>query len=100
MREWDSRQYKGTEAQRRQDRENRHLLREAKQKEAEAELARKVKALQLLGDEEEAEAPPEPDPPGPSVPEKPSKPQESTGARNKRYELERRRKERLNVTQK
>ena len=37
--EWDSRQYKGTETQRRLDREQRRLIREAKQKGAEAELA-------------------------------------------------------------
>ena len=42
-------------------------------------------------EEEETEAPPEPDPPVPPVLEKPSKTRESTGARNKRYEMERRR---------
>ena len=96
--EWDRKQYKGTEQQRRQERENRRLIREVKQKEAEAELARKVQALQPLGnedddeqEEEETEAPPEPDPPVPPVPEKPSKTRESTGARNKRLEMERRR---------
>ena len=89
------RKYKGTETQRRLDREQRRLVREAKQKKADEELAKKVKALQPIFDddeEEETEAP-EPDPPGPSAPEKPRKPQESVGARNKRLELERRRTE-------
>ena len=92
--EWDFKQ--GTETQRRLDREQRCLAREAKQKKADEELARKVKALQAIFDDdeqEEEEAPPEPDPPVPTVPEKPAKAQESVGARNKRYELERRRKE-------
>ena len=91
--EWDSKQYKGSEAQRKQDRENRHLVREARQKQIEEDLARKVQELQPLGEEEEAEAP-EPDPPVPDlpVPEKPTKAKESVGARNKRLELERRKK--------
>ena len=51
--EWDSKQYKGTEIQRKQDRENRRLMREQKQKENEEELARKIKALQPLGEDED-----------------------------------------------
>ena len=97
--DWDIKQYKGTEEQRRKDRENRRLIREQKQKEKEAELAQKVKALQPLGDEddeEEAEAPPEPDPPvPPPVPVKSTEPAESTAARNRRYEMERRRKDKV-----
>ena len=97
--DWDTKQYKGTEVQRRQDRENRRLMREQKQKENEAELACKVKALQPLGDEdeeEEAEAPPEPDPPiPPPAPEKLTEQVETTAARNRRYEMERRRKDKV-----
>ena len=82
--EWDSRKYKGTETQRRLDREQQRLIREAKQKEAEEELARKVQALQPLGEDDEQEdeeAPPEPDPPAPPV--KPSTSKESAAAKNK-----------------
>ena len=90
--EWDTKQYKGTEEQRRKERENRRLIREKKQKEAEEELAREIKALQPLHDEEEAEEPPQPDlPVPPPVPAKPTKPVETTAARNRRYEMERRR---------
>ena len=98
--EWDMKQYKGTEEQRRKERENRRLIREAKQKETEAELARKVKALQPLGDEddqeEEMEAPPELDPPvPPTVPTKSTETEETAAPRNKQYELERRRKDKV-----
>ena len=74
------------------------MIREAKQKETEAELARKVKALQPLGDDDEqeegTEAPPEPglEPPVPQ-PTKATETEETTAARNKRYELEQRRKD-------
>ena len=94
--DWYSKQYKGTEEQRRKDRENRRLLCEQKQKENEEELARKVKELQLLGDEEdvedEAETHPEPQAP-PPAPSKTAKPVEMSASKNKRYEMERRRKE-------
>ena len=90
--EWDSKQYRGTEAQRKQDRENRRLVREKKQKQAEKELARKVQQLQPLGEDDEAEAEPEPPVPDPPVTEEPPKAKESVGARNKRLELERRKK--------
>ena len=93
--EWDQKKYKGTEEERRNDREKRRLAREARQKKDEEELARKVQALQPLGDEDEQEAEaPEPDPPVPDspVPDKPGKVKESIGAKNKRLELERRKK--------
>ena len=90
--EWDNKQYKGTEEQQKKDRENRRLIREQRQRENEVELARKIKALQPLGDEdveeeEEPEAPPEP-----PAPTKPTKPTESTAAKIRRYEMERRKK--------
>ena len=91
--DWDSKTYKGTEDSRRQDREQRRLTREAKQKKAAEELDRKVKALQAFDDDEEEMEAPEPNPPGPSIPVKPTKPQESVGVRNKRRELETRRQE-------
>ena len=94
--DWDSKQYKGTEAQRRKDRENRRLIRERKQKENEEELARKVKVLQPLreegDDEEKAEAPPEPPVP-PPAPTKSTKPVETSASKNRRYEMERRKKD-------
>ena len=86
--EWDSKQYKGTEAQRRKDRENRRLIREQKQRENEEELARKIKALQSLGNEhdneEKAEAPLEP----PAAPTKTTEPVETSASKNKCYEME------------
>ena len=97
--DWDTKKYKGTEQQRKTDRENRRLVREQKRKDDEEELAHKIQALQPLGDEEdeeEAEAPPEPDPPvPPPVPAKPTKPVETAAARNKRYEMERRQKNKV-----
>ena len=92
--DWDTKQYKGTEQQRKQDRENRQLLREQKQKENEEELACKVTALQPLGDDEDEdgnEADAEPPVPTPAL-LKATKPVESTASRNKQYEVERRRK--------
>ena len=92
--DWDAKTYKGTEDSRRQDRDQRRLAREAKQKAAAEELDRKVKALQAFDDDDEDnEEAPEPDPPGPSIPVKPTKPQESVGVRNKRRELETRKQE-------
>ena len=93
--EWDVRKYKGTGEERRKDREKRRLLREAKQKEKEEELARKIQQLQPLGeddgDEQEMEEPPEQ--PTSAQQEKATDKKETPAARNKCYELERRRKD-------
>ena len=92
--EWDSCQYKGTEEQHKKDRENRRLLRERKRKEEEKELARKVEALALLGDnndeknvEEEAEITEA----GTEAPAS-EKPTESISSKNRKLEAERRKK--------
>ena len=90
--DWDAKQYKGTETQCKQDRENRRLLREEKQKKNEEELAQKVRELQPLGDEDdedETETRPEPPVPAPKV----IKPGESSAAKNRWYEMERRKKD-------
>ena len=71
------------------------MLREAKQKEKEAELAKKIQQLQPLGeddgDEQEREEPPEQL--TSAAQEKAIDKKETPAARNKRYELERRRKD-------
>ena len=93
--EWDARKYKGTEEERRRDRENRRLLREERQKATEEELARKIKELQPLGDDEndddEHETEEQPTQQEKAPEKKTDK--ETPAARNKRYELERRRKD-------
>ena len=90
--DWDSRQYKGTQTQRRLDRDQRRLVREAKQKEAQEELARKVKALKPIFDDDEdeqerADAPPAPEPP---VKSSTTAKKESAAAKNRQLEMERR----------
>ena len=88
--EWDSRQYKGTEEQRKKDRENRRLLCESKRKEEEKELARKVEALALLGDnndDENVEEEAETTEAGTEAPA-PAKPTESISSKNRKLEAE------------
>ena len=87
--DWDSRQYKGTESERKLDRAQRPLAREEKQKEAEEELAQKVKALQTFDDDDDDDEEPENTAPVPDPPAKPTttEKKQSTAAKNRRQEM-------------
>ena len=94
--EWDQKKYKGTEEERRKDRENRRLLREQRRKAEEEDLAKRIKDLAPLGEDDDndddehetAEKQTEQE----EAPKKKGN-KETPASRNKRMEMERRRTE-------
>ena len=94
--EWDQKKYKGTDEERRKDRENRRLIREQKRKAEEEDLAKRIKDLAPLGEDDDnddgeqqtAEKQTEQE----EAPKKKGN-KDTPASRNKRMEMERRRTE-------